>query len=344
MSMRAEQLWFTGPGQVEIRCGTPLAAAAGQVLVETLCSAVSTGTEMLVYRGQLPTDMALDTTIESLRSQQAYPLQYGYACVGRIVQLGAQVASSWLGKRVFAFQPHASHFVADTGQLIAVPDDITAEDAVFLANMETAVNLIQDGAPLLGERVAVLGLGVVGLLLSGLLARFPLQESVALDTIAARRDLALQLGMHKIVDPLDVPALAVLQEQLKSGGGADLIYEVSGVPDALNLAINLSGFASRILIGSWYGVKSAPIQLGGAAHRNRLRISTSQVSTIEPQLSGRWSKERRFATAWEMLRQVQPRRWISHRVALADAPDLYHQLDRQPQNFLQVVFINPAAQ
>jgi 2-desacetyl-2-hydroxyethyl bacteriochlorophyllide A dehydrogenase len=336
--MRPEQLWFTGPGAVEVRSGDPLTLDDGQVLVENLCSAVSAGTEMLIYRGQFPQDMALDANIQSLQFQCSYPLQYGYACVGRITQLGAGVSTSWMGKRVFAFQPHASHFVSVIQGLIPVPEDINTEDAVFLANMETAVNLVQDGSPLLGERVLVLGLGIVGLLLSSLLAQFPLGELIAADTIKERCELAQRQGVHKVFNPLSESAVAELRQRL-GNSGCDLIYEVSGLPEALNSAINLSGFASRIVIGSWYGNKSAPISLGGAAHRNRLHITTSQVSSLEPELSGRWDKARRFDTVWEMLRRVQPQRWISHRVPLLEAPNLYHQLDRQPQECLQALFI-----
>lgn len=335
----AQKLWFTAPGKVEIRRGEISTPAAGQVLVETLCSAVSAGTELLLYRGQIPQQMALDASISQLQHQSTYPLQYGYACVGRVARLGEGVEPQLRDQRVFVFQPHASHFLASADQLIPVPDDIADEDAVFLANMETAVNLVQDGAPLLGERVAVLGLGVVGLLLASVLRQFPLAQLVGADTLALRRDLSQRIGIESVVDPSSATDIEKLKRILPDG--ADLIYEVSGAPEALNFAIGLSGFASRIVVGSWYGEKSAPVLLGGEAHRNRLKITTSQVSSLAPELSGRWNKARRFSIAWEMLRQVRPSRWISHRAPLPDAQDVYQQLDRNPQNYLQVLFIYP---
>lgn len=337
----AQQLWFTGIEQVEVRESIFTAPGAGELLVEVECSAISAGTEMLVYRGQIPNDMALDANIAALQDQQQYPLQYGYASVGIVKALGANVDNSWLGRRVFAFQPHASHFIATPANVIPVPADIGAEDAVFLPNMETAVNLIQDGAPALGERVVVLGQGIVGLLLASLLAQFPLTQLHGVDAIPLRRARALELGVKSVFDPFSAIDIASLKKALTDAGtstGADLIYEVSGVPEALNLAVDLSGFASRVVIGSWYGNKTAAVALGGDAHRNRLRITTSQVSTLAPELSGRWDKARRFELSWQMLRTLRPSQLITHRATLGDAPALYQRLHQSPAEILQAIF------
>jgi threonine dehydrogenase-like Zn-dependent dehydrogenase len=195
----------------------------------------------------------------------------------------------------------------------------------------------------MGERVVVLGQGVVGLLLDALLARCPLQGLFAVDALALRRARALSLGVQAVFDPLDEAAVQALRAQLHEGtgvAGADLIYEVSGAPQALNLALELSGYCSRIVIGSWYGSKSAPLALGGAAHRNRLRISTSQVSTLAPELAGRWNKERRFALCWDMLRRTQPQALITQRVPLRDAAELYRRLHESPADVVQAVFVH----
>ena len=326
----AQQLWFTDPHQVEVRDQVLPPLKSGEVLIKTECSAVSAGTELLVYRGQIPTDMPLDANLESLQQQPTYPLQYGYASVGRIIQAGANVDQHWLGKRVFAFQPHSSYFIATPANLIPVPDDISAEAAVFLANMETAVNLVQDGSPGLGEQVVVLGQGIVGLLLSGLLAQYPLAQLMAADGIENRRQRGLTLGVDQTFNPLVPAEVRNLKQQLSSTNisGADLIYEVSGAPKALNLAIELSGFTSRIVIGSWYGNKSAAIALGGDAHRNRLKITTSQVSSIAPELSGRWDKARRFEVTWKLIRELKPETLITHSFSLSDAAKLYQILDQ----------------
>jgi 2-desacetyl-2-hydroxyethyl bacteriochlorophyllide A dehydrogenase len=345
--MKARQLWFTGPQQLELREQQLPALAPGHILVKSLCSAISAGTEMLIYRGQLPSDISLDATLASLQQQKTYPMQYGYACVGRIMQIGSAVDAVWLDKQVFAFQPHASHFIATPEQLRLLPEDIEPEAAVFLANMETAVNLVLDGNPALGEKVLVLGQGIVGLLLSSLLAQFPLAQLYALDGMAERRALALQLGVQKVADPNSKTQIAALKQALRlpvqlqatPGAGADLIYEVSGVPEALNLAIDCCSYSGRIVIGSWYGSKSASIQLGGSAHRNRIKLISSQVSTIAPELTGRWDKARRFHIAWDMIRQVKPQQLISHRVSLEQADSIYQLLDQAPEQVLQAIFI-----
>ncbi len=343
--MKARQLWFIRPYQIEIREQVLAPLAAGQILVKTDCSAISAGTEMLVYRGQLPSDIALEVTLESLQQQQSYPLQYGYACVGEVEQVGAEVDAAWLGKQVFAFQPHASYFVTTPEQVMLVPDDIPPEAAVFLANVETAVNLVLDGNPALGERVVVLGQGIVGLLVSGILAQFPLAALFVVESLAERQNAALRLGVDQAFDPVAESEIAALKTALQlpvqlqntSGSGADLIYEVSGAPEALNLAIDLSSYSGRIVIGSWYGTKKTTVQLGGAAHRNRIKLISSQVSTIAPEISGRWDKSRRFQTAWEMIRRLRPQELITHRVPLAQADAVYQQLDQAPAEVLQAI-------
>lgn len=328
----ASQLWFTAPFEVEVR-DVPLSAPEpGEVQVRSLYSAVSAGTELLLYRGQLPETLSLDSTLDSLQDSSQYPVQFGYACVGEVEQVGAEVDPAWKGQRVFSFQPHASHFLARPEQLIAIPDDVSAQAAVFLPNMETAVNLVQDGRPLIGERVVVLGQGVVGLLLSGVLAHHPLASLAAVEGQPERQTLARQMGVQALYSPAEAtdaaPELA----------DADLIYEVSGHPEALNLAIGLSGYASRIVIGSWYGSKTVSVDLGGEAHRNRLELITSQVSTLAPALSGRWDKQRRFDVAWDMIRRIDPTQLITHSVPLQEADQLYRQLHEAQPGIVQSLF------
>jgi 2-desacetyl-2-hydroxyethyl bacteriochlorophyllide A dehydrogenase len=340
--IKALQLWFTAPCQVEVREALLPAPGPDQVLVRTCYSAVSAGTELLLYRGQMPRTMALDSNLQSLQQSTGYPLQYGYACVGEVQQIGAAVDPAWQERQVFSFQPHASHFLARLEELKVIPADLTARDAVFLPNMETAVNLVQDGQPLLGERVVVLGQGIVGLLLSALLAEHPLASLAAVDAQPFRQELARRLGVQTVCSPEQAGQAPQSPDSTHAAlADADLVYEVSGNPEALNLAISLSGFASRIVIGSWYGNKVAPVDLGGKAHRNRLQLITSQVSTLAPALSGRWDKERRFALAWEMIRRVRPQQLITHTLPLEEAGSLYRRLHEEESGFMQSVFHYP---
>lgn len=333
-------LYFTAPGALMVREEPIAALQSDQLLVKTLVSGISAGTELLIYRGQFTRDLAEVGDVISSRLE--YPLPYGYASVGRVEALGSSVDRDWHGRLVFAFQPHASHFIAAPGEVIPLPDGLDLLDAVFLANAETAVNLVQDAAPILGEHVLVLGQGIVGLLTTALLREFPLQSLATADRFELRRTASLQLGVAGALDP----AAGNFREAAGrlSGSraeGFDLVIELSGSPSALDDAIALTGFSGRIVVGSWYGQKPAALDLGGSFHRSRIRIVSSQVSTISPDLTGRWDKPRRFAVAWEALRRIRPSSWITHRFSLDQAAEAYALLDRAPESALQVVFEYP---
>lgn len=321
-------LYFVAPRRVEVRRAEMPQAGAGEALVQTIVSAVSPGTELLFYRGEAPGGMAVDANLPALGGAITYPLRYGYACVGRVTQVGPGVGEEWRGRTVFAFQPHASAFAAPVTDLLPVPEGVAPEAAAFLPNMETAVNFVQDGRPLLGERVGVWGAGIVGLLATALLARFPLGELAVVERIAPRRERAAALGATRTLGPEAAGELRDL----------DLTFELSGNPAALNAAIGALGFGGRVVLGSWYGSKPAALDLGGAFHRNRITLISSQVSTVAPALGGRWDKARRFATAWEMLRRVDVAALITHRFPLARAAEAYALLDERPEACGQVVF------
>ncbi|MCC6629896.1 MAG: zinc-binding alcohol dehydrogenase [Chloroflexi bacterium] len=323
---------FTGTRRVEVIEEALTEPSVGQMLVETVLSAISAGTELLVYRGEAPSGMATDETIQALPGQLTYPLAYGYAAVGRVTAIGAGVAHRWYGQLVFAFQPHTSHFLATPEDVLALDTD--PDTGVFLPNLETAVNLLLDGQPLIGERVVVIGQGVVGLLTTMLLARLPLADLVTVDALASRRDWSRRLGAHASLEP--ATAESALAER-HGDARADLSYELSGNPAALNLAVAVTGYAGRVLVGSWYGRKEAPLTLGGRFHRSKMRLIASQVSQIAPALSGRWTPRRRLATAAGLLASVQPARLITHRVTIDDAATAYRLLDEEPAAALQVV-------
>ncbi len=337
MTVKRTALWFTGPRQLELR-EEPLPSPSGaELLVRTELSAVSAGTEMLVYRGQLPA--AVDARDDVISGGLAYPTQYGYAAVGRVEEVGPAADTSWRNRRVFAFKPHGTHFLAGPAEVIPVPDDIAPEDAVFLPNTETAVNLVQDSVPMLGECVLVLGQGVVGLLTAAILSRFPLQCLVTVDRYAGRRRASEGLGVSLALDPeADHFEDEARNPTEPTRGGYDLTLELTGNPSALNQAIALTGFSGRVVVGSWYGSKSVPVEFGGRYHRSRISMIASQVSTIAPRLQGRWNKDRRYSVAWEQLRRIRPSRWITHRFALQQAPEAYRLLDEEPESTIQLVF------
>jgi len=331
--MTSTELWFNGNKTVELRKTALPKPTAEQLLIKTRVSAVSAGSELLAYRGQLPKDIPLDAAISNLTDTIEYPLRYGYALVGEVLAIGKDVEKEWLGKRVFSFQPHGTHAVATASDLIEIPDGISWEQAALLPNMETAVSLLHDGAPIYDEQVLVQGGGVVGYLLTQLLQTLPLESLAVVEKQSSRRRLFEdQLGVKTIglqdVDSKTIPEM----------GPVDVFFEVSGNPEALNTAIKWTRFNGRIVIGSWYGNKSAAIHLGESFHRSRIQMVSSQVSTLNPALSGRWSKMRRMKSAWKALEKVKPEKIITHRFSIEDADKAYGQLDKQVENTFQVLF------
>ena len=330
-------LVFAAPYRVEVERSVLGDPGPGEALVKTLVSAISSGTEMLLYRGQMPGEMAVDESIAALNGTFQYPIKYGYAAVGRVDEVGPGEAGVGVGDLVFSFRPHESSFISPTAELIKAPDGISAEDAAFLPTMETAVNLVMDGQPSIGEQVAVFGQGVVGLLVTALLSEMPLASLVTVDQHERRRRESLALGATASLAPDDSGLMHALQGS-RGYRGADLSFELSGNPAALDQAIKTAGYNGRIVVGSWYGTKESRLGLGGRFHRDRIRLISSQVSTIAPEWSGRWSKERRFDLAWSMIKKLRPSRLVSHTFPLNDAGAAYELLDRDPANALQVLF------
>ena len=328
MSQR-KSVYFVRPYQVEVRCEPLPEPGVNQVVVQTAVSAISAGTELLFYRGQVPAGMSVDASIKGMSESVQYPLTYGYCNAGKVIATGSNVDPAWLNRRVFAFHPHTSAFVAEPATLLPIPDSLSYEQSVFLPNMETAINFVMDARPLVGERVLIFGLGVVGLLTLHLLRQFPLGQLIATDVYAKRKAIAAAWG----IDALFAPEEANHYQDFDP----DLILELSSNPAALTSAIQLAGYGTRILVGSWYGDKIASLPLGGKFHRNRLQIISSQVSTLDGQFSNRWTKARRLESAWSHLHTLPTNDLITHRLPISAASDAYHLLDTQPDQALQIL-------
>ncbi len=327
---------FVGPRRVEVEHDEVSGPGPGRVLVRARLSAISAGTELLVYRGEAPSEMAADESIAALQGGLSFPIRYGYAAVGDVAQVGEGVDADLTGRRIFVFNPHESLFEAEPESLMEIPEGVSYEDAAMLPSMETALNFAMDGAPLVGENVLLIGQGVIGLLTTAMVAQMPLASLVTLDTVDARRAMSLRLGATASYDP-SVPGVTDEIAAVFGGHGADLVYELSGRPEALDTAIALTGYGGRIVVGSWYGTKRAPIDLGGSFHRSRIKVISSQVTTIAPELSGRWDKRRRFATAWRMIGRLKPSQLVTHRFPVEEAADAYRLLDDSPGDALQVL-------
>jgi 2-desacetyl-2-hydroxyethyl bacteriochlorophyllide A dehydrogenase len=323
-------LYFTSPYQISVVEQPVPSPREDEVLVKNQWSAISAGTEMLLLKGLMPNDLELDENIPALKQQLKYPFKYGYCAVGKIMEVGSHHLNHLLDKWVFVFNPHESYFCVHRDQIILLPDNISPMKALLIPSMETAVNLLLDGNPLIGEKVVILGLGIIGLLTTLLLRQFPLATLVASDLHPKRRELGHKLGADLVTDGV---------QDLRLGcGEIDLVYELTGNPDALNSAINYVGFEGRIVLGSWYGKKDCAINLGGKFHRNRIKIISSQVSTLASELRGRWDKARRLNLVFKMLEKIDSASFISHQFPVEKANDAYQLILNKPEECLLVTF------
>ncbi len=338
--MNTQAIFHVAPHTVAVREAETGQPRTGELRVRAHCSAISPGSESLIFRGGVPDNWKTDAPLETLSGEFRYPFQYGYALVGEVIAAGSRDDRRWLGQRVFAFHPHQAEAVIDKSLCYLLPEGMPADRALFLANMETALNLVMDVAPLAGERGMVFGQGVVGLLAAAVLSRFPLEELITADPVPGRREHSQKLGATLAIDPARGRELSILEECLFQEGqnGLDFAVEVSGQIEALNQAIRMCGFDSRIVVGSWYGRNAGLVDLGSHFHKRRIRLISSQVSTVNPGLSGRWTRERRRALALDWLDRVAPEQFVTHRFAVKDCQAAFELAADKNAGALQVIF------
>lgn len=330
VTVTATSVWFPRARSVELREETLRGPGPGEVRVRAVASGLSHGTEMLVFRGQVPVDLALD--LPTLAGSYGFPIKFGYASVGHVVEVGAGVALS-SGDLVFVHHPHQREYVVSASLAVSLPPRLPPEFGVFLANCETALNVVLDAHPRFGEEVAVFGQGVVGLLVTQLL-NLAGARVTAIDPIEHRRELSLRCGAEVAVTPED--ALARIATRT-NGRGADVVIEASGNAGALQLAIDAAAFQAPVVICSWYGSKPVSLDLGSRFHRARLRLVSSQVSQLDPALAPRWDRQRRLATALSLLEELVIGPLITHRIPLARAAEAYDLVDQHPDETVQVI-------
>ena len=332
----AMSVWFTSPGVVEMRDSNVRPPGPDEVRIGTLFSGISHGSEMMVYRGEVPAELALDSTLPTLKGSFGFPVKYGYASVGRVLDVGRGVRVLAEGDLVFAFNPHETCFTAATDVVIKLPSALNPRIGVFLANVETALNSLLDAAPRLGERAVVIGQGVVGLLITQLLRKAGASLIITADLYEKRRQLSIQAGADFSIDPSS-ETLAQRVSEISGGIGADVVIEASGQPQALNDAINSATQEGRVVVVSWYGTKRAELNLGSEFHRKRLTIKSSQVSNLDPSLSPRWTILRRRSLAAGYLKELALDELITHVFPFDQASEAYRVIDSQPAEVIQVV-------
>ena len=313
--------WTVCPGHGELRPAALRAPAAGEVLVRSVYSAVSRGTESLIFRGEVPASEYQRMRAPFQEGDFPGPIKYGYISVGIVEDGNGPHARSLRGRAVFCLHPHQQRYVVPASAVIPLPPGVPLARAVLAANMETAINGCWDGVPGMGDRIAVIGAGVVGSLVAWLCARVPGTEVELIDIDPGRARLAAALGLtHRL--------------PTQARKDCDLVFHASGHPAGLATALELAGQEASLVEMSWYGQTAVSVPLGGAFHARRLNIKSSQVGHLPPQRAPRWSYRRRMELALSLLLEPRLDALISGETDFADLPALMQRLACTPAGAL----------
>ncbi|MDQ1642775.1 MAG: hypothetical protein QOJ90_2126 [Actinomycetota bacterium] len=307
--MNERAFWLREPGLGEIRPVSLPEPGPTDVLVRTLRTGVSRGTETLVFRGGVPASQYAAMRAPFQEGDFPGPVKYGYLNVG-VVEHGPPELT---GRTVFCLYPHQTAYVVPADAVTVVPEQVPPTRAVLAGTVETAVNTLWDAAPLLGDRIAVVGAGMVGCCVARLLARFPAARVTLVDVDASRADVAAALGVG-----FATPDDAV--------GGCDLVVHTSATSAGLQCSLDLLGSEGEVIELSWYGDAETRLSLGGSFHSGRLSIRASQVGMVSPARRGRRSPADRTALALELLRDPAFDALLSGSSRFDELPDVMARL------------------
>ncbi|QJY46813.1 zinc-dependent alcohol dehydrogenase [Pseudonocardia broussonetiae] len=309
MDHRARAFWSSGTGHGEIRDEVLPDPGPGDVVVRALVSGVSRGTELLVFRGGVPESQHGAMRAPFQAGDFPGPVKYGYLAVG-VVEHGPEALR---GRTVFALHPHQTRWVVPAGAVTVVPDDVPASRAVLAGTVETAVNALWDAAPLVGDRIAVVGAGMVGCCVAAVLAGFPGVRVELVDVDPARAAVAQALGV-----PFAHPADAA--------GDCDLVVHASATGAGLARSLELLAVEGEVLELSWYGDRDVTVPLGAGFHSRRLAIRSTQVGMVAPARRGRRSFADRVALALRLLADPRYDALVTDAVPFEDLPALMPRL------------------
>lgn len=303
-------LWLTGPGRAEIRAANP---GAGPVKVRALFSGISRGTEALVAAGRVPESEHGTMRCPLQEGAFPFPVKYGYAAVGTVEAGPADL----VGREVFALHPHQDRFALPERMAVPIPQTVPPARAILAANMETALTVVWDAGLAPGDRVAVIGAGVVGALASWLAARIPGTDVTLVDRAPDRAALARALGAGFAL-PEEAPA------------DCDAVIHASGSAAGLATALACAGREARVVEASWHGAGTTAVPLGGAFHARRIALVSSQVGAVPPARAPRWSHRRRLETALGLLADPAFDALISGETPFDALPGAYHGILADP--------------
>ena len=313
----ARAFWITTPGQGEIHPDNLSPPNASEVLVRTLYTGISRGTESLVFRGEVPPSQYQAMRAPFQQGDFPAPLKYGYCNVG-VIEIGPE---SLRGQAVFCLYPHQDRYVVPVTAVTPIPARVPPGRAVLAANLETALNVLWDATPRLGDRVTVIGAGVVGCLIARLTGQLPGCQIQLVDVDVGKATVAERLGVR-----------FALPEQ--ADGEQDMLIHASGSPDGLALALQLAGFEATVVEASWFGTRSVGLPLGEDFHAKRLTIRSSQVGNVATAQRTRWDYRRRMATVMNLLDDPMLDILIDGDSPFVELPCIMAELSRNPRGAL----------
>jgi threonine dehydrogenase-like Zn-dependent dehydrogenase len=313
----ARAFWTVAPGQGELRSELLPEPGPDEILIEALASGISRGTETTVFLGRVPASQHRVMRAPHQTGEFTFPVKYGYSSVGMV----AAGSADWRGRRVFCLHPHQDRYVVPRRAAISVPAAVSDERAVLAANMETVVNALWDAAPRIGDRVTVVGAGVIGALAAALAARIPGAEVQLVDVNPDKAEIASALGLSFAVPKVATPR-------------ADLVIHASGTAAGLVTSLDLAGFEATVLELSWYGDREVAISLGESFHSRRLRLVSSQVGAIATAQRARWDRRRRLALALDLLADPRFDALLAPAAPFAQLPEVMAALAAQPSKVM----------
>lgn len=322
--------WTIAPGEGEIREAPLPSPGPGEVLLEALYSGISRGTESLVFQGHVPPSEYSRMRAPFQGGDFPFPVKYGYQLVARV----AEGPEDLMGREVFALHPHQDRAVLPAEAVIPLPDAVPASRAVLAANMETAVNALWDEPPRLGDRIAVVGAGVLGALIAWLAGRIPGTKVTLIDREAGRAPLAARLGV----------GFALSEDALGAGPDADLVFHTSASSGGLETALAIAADEATVVEMSWHGADPVPVPLGADFHSRRLTLKSSQVGRVAPARRGRISHRDRLAFAISLLDAVPLDALVSSESRFDDLPSVMPELAGGGGQVLCHRIVYPAAE
>ena len=313
--MEFKALWHETATASSLRSRSwELASDQGFLLVKSLFSMISMGTERLVASGNVPENMYESMRVPYQQGSLALPVNYGYSMVGEVMSEGHDL----LGKKVHLLHPHQNYCWVRKDDLFQVPDEVSAERAALASNMETVVNAIWDSGLSVGDRVLIAGLGSLGALLMLSLTQMPGIEIFVLEKDPQRKDWAVKQGVKTVEDAYD--------------GYFDIAFHTTGNEQALQICLDSLAFEGKLIELSWYGNRAISLHLGATFHQQRKQIISSQVGSIPSARSGRWDFKRRKQVVFELLKNPLYDQLPKEIWAFAQTPILFEKIRQNPQS------------